>query len=89
MDLPDPSYQSCLPETMSLSLNKGVVATGTDLQHAAAEPHRILVPVIIDENIPYPDSLAKNAAAFFSISLSSFNRRFSLRRRLSSSISGD
>ena len=76
-----------LTQALSPMPYKSVIAAGTDFQYLAAQPYRELIAVIIDENIPYPDSLAKNAAAFFSISFSNFSRLFSSRRRLSSSIS--
>ena len=36
-----------------------------NFQDMAAYPDRVLIPVVINEYISYPDSLAKNTAAFF------------------------
>ena len=89
MSLSKTGNQLRLMETLSPSSYKSIIAAGTNFQYPAAQPYRIVVAVIINENIPYPDSLAKNAAAFFSISFSIFSRLFSSLRRFSSSVSDD
>jgi len=78
-----------LSETLSSPSHKAIIAAGTDFQYPTTQPYRILVTISVNEYIPYPDSLAKKAAAFFNISFSIFSRLFSSRRRLSSSISAD
>jgi len=89
MSLSNTGNQVRLMETLSPLFYKSIIAAGTNFQYLATQPYRVLVAVIINENIPYPDSLAKNAAAFFSISFSIFSRLFSSLRRLSSSVSDD
>ena len=85
--LSDAGNQVRLVQTFSSSFHKSIVPAVADSQHMAAHPYRIFSAVTINKHVLYPDSLAKNAAAFFSISFSIFNRRFSSRRRLSSSFS--
>ncbi len=87
MRLPDPGNEVSLTDTTSSPLEKPIVATVADLKYPADEPCWILKAMPVDERILYPDSLAKNAAAFFSISFSSRSRRFSSRSLLSSSMS--
>lgn len=63
----------------------GVVAARMDLHHAAHRPHGMLFFMGTDEGVPYRDSLAKYAAAFFRMSRSSVTRRNSaFSRRISS-----
>src|SRR5574343_34235 len=62
----------------------GVVAAGMNGHHMAQPANRIHRFVGLDECVPYRDSLAKCAAAFFRMSRSSVTRFSSaLRRRIS------
>ena len=62
-----------------------VVTARMDRQRRTQATHRILHHVGVDEGVPHPDCLAKYAAAFFRMSLSSVTRRNSaFRRRISS-----
>ena len=89
MDLSDTGNQIRLFKAIPPPLQKFIITTMTNFQDMAAYPDRVLMPVVINEYISYPDSLAKNTAAFFSISLSSFSFRFSSRSRFNSSNSSD
>lgn len=89
MGFPNSSNQVRILVTVSTPSQKSIVATGAYFQYLATYTDRVLIAIAINEPIPYPDSLAKNAAAFFSISFSSFNFRFSSRKRFNSSTSGD
>jgi hypothetical protein len=82
---PNSRYKNCLPDTVASSPEKSVVATGTDFQYMATKPNREFTSMTVHEYILHPDSLAKNAAAFFSISFSIRSLRFSSRRRFNSS----
>src|SRR5690606_7699355 len=62
-------------------LQPGVKPATLDLQHPAHHRHAELGSVIPNERVPYPDSLAKYAAAFFRIARSSSERASSLFRR--------
>src|SRR5207248_752701 len=63
----------------------GVEAASRDLQHPAEQPHRPVLPMVLDEGVPHDDSLAKKAVAFFKMSRSIWSRLFSARRWRSSS----
>lgn len=85
--LSDSIQQLFLLQHFIRSFPIGVIATATYRQHPAEHPDRIFMTITTDKPILYPDSLAKYAAAFFSISFSIFNCRFSSRSRFSSSFS--
>jgi hypothetical protein len=51
-----------------------VVATGGDLQDRAQASDRIVLAVAFNKSVLYLSSLAKYAAAFFKMSISSFAR---------------
>src|SRR5215207_6748750 len=63
----------------------GVVAARTDLQTPTQDPDAVHGLLHSDEPEPYRLCFAKKAAAFFSISRSSWSTRFSFRKRASSS----
>src|SRR5262249_6022813 len=63
----------------------GVEAGGGDPQRLAQRAHGPLRAVFLDEAEGHVASLAKNAAAFFTMSRSAWRRLFSARRRRSSS----
>src|SRR5512142_3183372 len=52
----------------------GVLAAGVDSHHSAQATHGVQALVGLDKCVPYPDTLAKYAAAFFRMSRSSVTR---------------
>src|SRR5574343_1092779 len=62
----------------------GVITTGMHIHNVTEPAHRLLHFVRLDERVPYRDSLAKYAAAFFKMSRSSLTRvNSAFRRRIS------
>lgn len=55
-----------------------VEARATDSQHLAKELNAVIMLLAFDEGVLYGRDFAKYAAAFFSISISSLRRLFSL-----------
>lgn len=72
--------------TSPITINMPVV---TDLQHFAADAHRILPSHLVDPGVPRSVSCAKYAAAFFAMSRSILRRATSALSLASSICSGD
>ena len=69
-------------------LEKGIIATPTDLHHPTQQPRGIGSPLLLDKLISHRDSLAKKAVAFFKMFRSIRSRRFSSCIRCNSACSG-
>src|SRR5579862_8267498 len=90
VDLADPLEQRRVaqPFLRPLAALPGREPTVTHLQRRAQHLLRIRVAMLFDKRVPHSDSLAKYAAAFFTISISIFSRAFSARSREISICSG-
>ncbi len=65
------------------------VTAGADLQHAAGDARRVLLPHLVNPGVPRSVSCAKYAAAFFAMSRSILRRATSARKRAISICSGE
>lgn len=57
-----------------LALLPSIKTTATNIQNLTQQGYRMGLLLGINQLIPFPDSFAKKAAAFFKISRSCFNR---------------
>src|SRR5208282_3204472 len=90
VDLADALQQLALaqPFLRPVASLPGREATVTHLQRHAQHLQRIRVAMLFNKRVPHSDSLAKYAAAFFTISISIFSRATSARSREISICSG-
>ena len=69
-------------------VHKPIISTGTHLQDGTEQPHGIALSFCVNEGISHVLWVAKKAVAFFKMSRSIRNRRFSSRNWRNSACSG-